>query len=175
MEHPTASAIVFAFEKLMVRFECKYSESWDSAIPVFSDSCKGVMSASFRRSESRHLPALYGIGASFESVQNVCAYYYSRGVCRKNGKYVDQLKSVKFFYRSLTFSGLPAPLDSTEICPHAVSFCYTHKRTIESAPQGWSAHPLQKGGEIVTVYEAISLMLTFGMLIIALLSFHKKK
>jgi hypothetical protein len=53
--------------------------------------------------------------------------------------------------------------------------CYTHRRTIESAPQGWSAHPLQKGGEIVTVYEAISLMLTFGMLIVALLSFHKKK
>ncbi|WP_420908779.1 putative holin-like toxin [Brevibacillus humidisoli] len=27
----------------------------------------------------------------------------------------------------------------------------------------------------MTVYEAISLMLTFGLLVIALLSFHKKK
>ncbi|WP_425455802.1 putative holin-like toxin [Brevibacillus gelatini] len=35
--------------------------------------------------------------------------------------------------------------------------------------------PSGKGGEIVTVYEALSLMLTFGLLIVAVLSFHKKK
>ncbi|MGG0872468.1 putative holin-like toxin [Brevibacillus laterosporus] len=32
-----------------------------------------------------------------------------------------------------------------------------------------------EGGEAMTVYEAISLMLTFGLLIVAVLSFHKKK
>ncbi|WP_442859314.1 putative holin-like toxin [Brevibacillus sp. VP] len=32
-----------------------------------------------------------------------------------------------------------------------------------------------EGGEAMMVFEAISLMLTFGLLIVALLSFHKKK
>lgn len=34
---------------------------------------------------------------------------------------------------------------------------------------------LKKGGENMAVYEAISLMLSFGMLILAMLSFNKKK
>jgi len=37
------------------------------------------------------------------------------------------------------------------------------------------AHPQGKGVKRVAVYEAISLMLSFGMLIIAMLSFQKKK
>ncbi|WP_413541966.1 putative holin-like toxin [Brevibacillus sp. WF146] len=56
------------------------------------------------------------------------------------------------------------------MCP-----CYHLPCTIESAPQGWSTHPLQKGGEIVTVYEALSLMLAFSLLIVCGLSFHQKK
>ncbi|MGQ7278031.1 putative holin-like toxin [Brevibacillus thermoruber] len=53
--------------------------------------------------------------------------------------------------------------------------CYNLPYTIESAPHGWSAHPLSKGGEGMTVYEALSLMVAFGMFIIAMLSFHKRK
>ncbi|WP_370512123.1 putative holin-like toxin [Brevibacillus sp. LEMMJ03] len=49
--------------------------------------------------------------------------------------------------------------------------------TIGSAPKGGrlTLYPTREGGENVTVYEAISLMLTFGLLIVAVLSFHKKK
>lgn len=41
--------------------------------------------------------------------------------------------------------------------------------------QGWSAHPRWKGGESMTVFEAIYLMLTFGILVVALLSYTKQK
>ena len=45
---------------------------------------------------------------------------------------------------------------------------------IRTAPQGWSAHPRQKGGDAMTVYEALSVMIAFGTLIILLLSNKKK-
>lgn len=41
--------------------------------------------------------------------------------------------------------------------------------------QGWSAHLLMNGGDAMTVFESLSLMLTFGLFVIVLLSFHKKK
>ncbi|WP_325048408.1 putative holin-like toxin [Paenibacillus sp. CAA11] len=40
--------------------------------------------------------------------------------------------------------------------------------------QGWSAY-LPKGGDAMEVYQALSLMFTFGMFIIALLNFLNKK
>jgi len=46
--------------------------------------------------------------------------------------------------------------------------------TIEIGTQGWSATPL-KGGEAMTVYETLNLMIAFGLFVIAILSFHKRK
>jgi hypothetical protein len=47
--------------------------------------------------------------------------------------------------------------------------------TIERFSQGWLAHPQWKGGDAMTVFEALLLMLTFGLFIIAMLSFLKRK
>ncbi|MBX0319512.1 putative holin-like toxin [Alkalihalobacillus clausii] len=41
--------------------------------------------------------------------------------------------------------------------------------------QGWSAHSHERGCCCMTVFEGISLMLTFGLLIVAMLSFHNHK
>ncbi|MFC4768184.1 putative holin-like toxin [Effusibacillus consociatus] len=41
--------------------------------------------------------------------------------------------------------------------------------------QGQSAHPLPEGGDLMTEYESISLMIAFGLLIVSLLSFQKRK
>jgi len=46
---------------------------------------------------------------------------------------------------------------------------------IGEALEGGRQHLLMEGGGAMTVYEAISLMITFGMFVIALLSFHKRK
>lgn len=44
----------------------------------------------------------------------------------------------------------------------------------EAGSQGWSAH-LPRGGDVMKVYEALSLMIVFSMLIVTVLSFHKRK
>ena len=40
---------------------------------------------------------------------------------------------------------------------------------------GGGSLPYRKGGAVMTVFETIVLMITFGSLIIAILSFHQKK
>ena len=56
------------------------------------------------------------------------------------------------------------------------SFVVQYFQYNRMAPQGWSAHLLSHkgGGENMTVYEAITLMIAFGVLI-AMLSNDRKK
>ncbi|MFS0572348.1 putative holin-like toxin [Brevibacillus sp. 179-C8.2 HS] len=52
---------------------------------------------------------------------------------------------------------------------------FLHNRNGSSRVVGSLSTPSGKGGETMTVYEALSLMLAFGMLLVAILSFHKRK
>jgi hypothetical protein len=64
---------------------------------------------------------------------------------------------------------------NANICSHQF-LCYNLSCTIETAPQGWSGSiPGGKGGEAMTVFEALSLMLAFGSLLVLLLANKQKK